>query len=198
MQSNRNSHAIEARRRGVSLTILIAALAVIAGLLITGCGSGNDDSSSSTTASGTETNSKSSGSVEDPDVADADAGDVQVISDWIGALTEGDTEAAAGYFAIPSNVENGSPAKLEKAADAIAFNESLPCGGELVAAETTGDFTTATFELTERPGGDCGSGTGGEASTSFVIENGEITDWRRVANPGEETPISPEEAGSIS
>ena len=54
----------------------------------------------------------------------------------------------------------------------------------MIAAETTGDVTTATFELTQRPGGDCGSGTGGRAATAFKIEDGHIVEWSRVAVPG--------------
>lgn len=36
--------------------------------------------------------------------------------------------------------------------DAIAFNEALPCGAELIDTESEGRLTIATFELTERPG----------------------------------------------
>jgi hypothetical protein len=183
------------RRRGAALLILIAALILPAALLASGCGSDEHGSSTSATSSDTATDSSSSAA---PDVADADPGDVKVISGWIEALSKGDTKAAAGYFAIPSTVENVGLAKLETSDDAIAFNKSLPCGGELVEAHTTGDFTTATFELTDRPGGDCGAGTGGKASTSFVIEDGEITDWRRVANPGGEATVSPSQGGEIS
>jgi hypothetical protein len=70
--------------------------------------------------------------------------------------------------------------------DARRFNESLPCGARLVHAETQGQFTTATFRLTERPGtGFCGSGTGEAAQTSFVIRGGKIVEWRRVGTGGE-------------
>ena len=41
------------------------------------------------------------------------------------------------------------------------FNESLPCGAELVEATDEGELTLATFKLTERPGpGTCGRGSG--------------------------------------
>jgi len=197
MQPSSTDAARGGRRRGAALLILLAALALAAALLASGCGSDEEGTSTAASSeSGAETSSTSS---TEADVAEADADDVEVISGWIEALSEGDTEAAAGYFAIPSTVENVSVlTKLKTTEDAIAFNESLPCGGELVAAKTTGDFTTATFELTDRPGGDCGSGTGGEASTSFVIEDGEITDWRRVANPGDEPAAGPDGGGEIS
>lgn len=121
---------------------------------------------------------------------DADPEATQVIADWADALRSGDVEAAAGYFAIPSVAENGPLlVRIRSESDAVAFNETLPCGAELVAAENGGRFTTATFELTERPGpGVCGPGTGGTAKTAFVIRDGEIVEWRRVgADP--EPPV---------
>ena len=89
----------------------------------------------------------------EPKVAgDADPGDVRVINAWVTALRRGDA-AAARYFAIPSVAENGPLLLHIKSLDAARrFNESLPCGARLVRAETQGQFTTATFRLTERPG----------------------------------------------
>jgi limonene-1,2-epoxide hydrolase len=113
---------------------------------------------------------------------DADLADVRVIDAWVSALASGDVDAAARYFAIPSIAENGPTlVRIESLEAARRFNRSLPCGAELVGAETAGDFTTATFRLTERPGaGTCGSGTGETAATAFVIERGKIVEWRRV------------------
>jgi limonene-1,2-epoxide hydrolase len=117
---------------------------------------------------------------------DADPGDVRVIDAWVTALRRGDVDAAARYFAIPSVAENGPLLlHIESLDDARRFNESLPCGALLVRAETQGQFTTATFRLTERPGpGICGPGTGGAAKTSFVIRDGKIVQWRRVGTGG--------------
>ena len=45
----------------------------------------------------------------------------------------------------------------------------------------TASWSLATFRLTERPGpGSCGTGTGATAQTAFLIEDGEIVEWRRV------------------
>ena len=120
-----------------------------------------------------------------PATAEADPADVEVIDAWSTALREGDVDAAAEFFAIPSVAENGPTVRITSRDQARLFNASLPCGAVLVGAETEGDFTTATFELTERPGpGVCGSGTGAEAQTTFVIEGGEIVEWRRVGIAG--------------
>jgi hypothetical protein len=142
---------------------LVVALCAIA---LAGCG--GDDSDAGVAATG-------------PDTAKADPADVDVIEGWAGALAVGDVGAAADYFAIPSTAENGPLlTKIDSRVDAIAFNESLPCGAKVVSAQTAGDFTTATFELSDRPGGDCGPGAGGTASTSFQIEDGKIIEWRRI------------------
>jgi hypothetical protein len=136
------------------------------------------------------------GGDDDPDVSSvsggADPEQVEVIAAWSQALNEGDVEKAAGYFELPSVVQNGTPPlRVRTHEDAVAFNEALPCGGELIEAVSAGRFTVATFELTERPGeGECGSGTGESASTAFVIEDGMIVEWRRV--PGE-LRITPKE-----
>ncbi|MEK6273390.1 MAG: hypothetical protein AABM42_12235 [Actinomycetota bacterium] len=127
----------------------------------------------------------------EPKVAgDADPGDVRVIDAWVTALRRGDVDAAARYFATPSVAENGPLLLQIKSLDAARrFNESLPCGARLVRADTQGQFTTATFRLTERPGpGTCGPGTGGAAKTSFVIRHGKIVEWRRVDAGVDEAP----------
>ena len=109
---------------------------------------------------------------------------VAVIDDWITRLSEGDTRGAAELFAIPSLAVNGDlPLHLNSRDDALAFNRSLPCGATLVKARPAGDLIAATFRLTDRPGGACGSGVGNLARTAFEIEDGHITQWRRLPDP---------------
>jgi limonene-1,2-epoxide hydrolase len=152
----------------VARRALVAALGIAIALV--GCGDGGEDDSSPV-----------------PKIAgDADPGDIRVIDGWVTALRRGDADAAARYFAIPSVAENGPLLlHIETLDDARRFNESLPCGARLVRAETQGQFTTATFRLTERPGaGTCGPGNGEAAKTSFVIRDGKIVEWRRVGAGG--------------
>ena len=159
--------------KGHPLRVPAIASSLVALALLAGCGGG-----------------ESSGSGDAGPTADADPADVEVIENWSSTLKEGDVEGAAEYFAIPSTAQNGLLIKIESRADAVAFNESLPCGAEVISARTQGEFTTATFRLSDRPGGNCGAGVGGTASTSFVIEDGRIVEWRRVggatpqADPG--------------
>ena len=108
-----------------------------------------------------------------------------VIRAWVDTLRTGDTRAAAAYFALPSLVSNGTgPIYLHNRAQARRFNQSLPCGAILERTYRQGRYTVAVFRLTERPGpGRCGSGTGDSARTAFVVREGKIREWRRLADP---------------
>lgn len=164
----------------------VSALALVTTLALAGCG-GSGGSAITRTGASTGTDEATAG---------ADAEDLEVIEGWSRTLSSGDADAAAGYFAVPSTAENGGlSVEIRSTEDAVAFNESLPCGAEVVAAATDGDVTTATFELSDRPGGDCGAGAGGQAATAFRIEDGEIVEWRRVAVPGGGEAPQPPAAG---
>jgi len=155
------------RAVGVILTLALLALSA--------CGGGS--STSATTSTSTV-------------AGNANPADVKVIDGWVTALRKGDVGAAAGYFAIPSVAQNGPIlVRIRSLDDARRFNESLPCGARLIRADSAGEFTTATFRLTERPGpGVCGPGTGSTAKTSFVIRDGKIAQWRRVGAAGGGAP----------
>jgi hypothetical protein len=149
------------------------ALLVLSLLALSACGGGSSPSTTTSTVAG-----------------NASPADVKVIDGWVTALRHGNVDAAASYFAIPSTAENGPVlARIRSVDDARRFNESLPCGARLVRADSAGEFTTATFRLTERPGpGTCGAGVGGVAKTSFVIRDGKIVQWRRVGAGGGAPP----------
>jgi hypothetical protein len=159
-----------ARGCGVALILVLLALG--------GCGGGGPSDS---TGAGDSTSTAA---------GNADPDDVEVIDGWVTSLRHGDVEAAAEYFAIPSVAENGPIlVQIQSLEDARRFNESLPCGARLIRADSAGEFTTATFRLTERPGpGSCGPGTGGLAKTSFVIRDDKIAQWRRVGAGGGGAP----------
>ena len=149
--------------------VVLAALTVVA---LPGCGSSSDESSTI------------------PGGADADA--VQVIKGWADELRAGDVSAASERFALPSVVQNGTaPLRLTNRPQVELFNQSLPCGAKLTHAISSGKYTIATFELTERPGpGECGNGVGEAAKTAFVIRDGHITEWRRVVDSEPTGPTS--------
>lgn len=126
----------------------------------------------------------------------AAAGDVNLIRAWADALRRGDVRSAAGYFALPSVMINGTEAggqplliTIGDAAEAEAANATLPCGAQLISTDQRGRYVNALFRLTGRPGlggTDCGTGVGSTARTNFVIAGGRIVEWIRApADPGD-------------
>jgi hypothetical protein len=70
--------------------------------------------------------------------------------------------------------------------EAVAFNDTLPCGGRLVQAKQRGRYVDALFLLSDRPGSACDA-PGATARAAFLIRKGKIAEWRRVgAEPGDE------------
>ena len=125
-------------------------------------------------------------------VAARDRSPEAVIRDWADTLRAGDARGAAGFFALPSVVSNGTPPiVLRTRSEVRRFNEELPCGARLLRTSSSAGFTTAVFRLTERPGpGVCGTGTGMTARTTFVVRDGKIREWRRVEDsPAPTGPI---------
>ncbi len=153
----------------------IAALLTVSVALLAGCGSPGKESGTTNIPGG------------------ASAGDVQVIKRWADELRAGNVIAASERFALPSIVQNGTgPFRLTNRRQVEAFNQSLPCGARLTAATPSGRYTIATFVLTERPGeGECGKGVGEQAKTAFVVQDGLITQWRRVVETDQAAPTGP-------
>ena len=117
----------------------------------------------------------------------------RVIRAWSDELRAGHVSAAARYFTVPSVVSNGGPdALLSSPADVKQFNKTLPCGAKLVKTRRSAHhFVVGTFELTERPGADCGSGKGHLAEVAFRIRRHRITQWVRAPDPAPDPKSAP-------
>jgi hypothetical protein len=131
-----------------------------------------------------------------PTGAAPDPAAVAVIVGWADALHRGDVQAAAHYFALPSEMINGiganglvSVIQIQTLAEAEQANASLPCGARFISADERGRYVNALFRLTGRPGlggTDCGSGAGSTARTNFIIARGRIVKWIRAPDdPGD-------------
>jgi len=97
----------------------------------------------------------------------------RVIRGWAGELSRGDARAAAKRFSVPSEVLNlqPEPLKLDTARRVEDFNASLPCGVAVISIiRTVSKLVAGEFELTDRPGGDCGSAAGTHATFAFLID----------------------------
>jgi hypothetical protein len=199
----RSSQAMAPIRPGLAVALAAAAT------LSAGCGSGatNTAASQSTqprpassTGGGTHGAAPGSSSGQTiptpgPTGRRANPAAVTVVRAWSSALQRGDVEAAARYFALPSEFINGPDAsgrvpiiRIRSLADAAAINTSLPCGASFVSADQRGAYVNVLFRLTDRPGpgGGCGSGIGQKARTNFVIRGGRIVEWIRAPDdPGD-------------
>jgi hypothetical protein len=108
-----------------------------------------------------------------------------VIRGWTSSLRHGHVKEASRYFAVPAVVANGTPpVRLQTRAQVDIFNRALSCGAVVVSLERSEhDYVLAEFRLTERPGGNCGTGTGHPAWAAFLVTSGHIVQWLRVPDP---------------
>jgi hypothetical protein len=111
----------------------------------------------------------------------ADPAHERVIRRWLAALRGGDVRAASRYFALPSTFQNGTPVlRIDTDIERLAVNAGLPCGAKAIRTGGAGAFTIIVFELTRRPGADCGPGTGSRARGAIRVARGRIREWYRL------------------
>ena len=111
----------------------------------------------------------------------ADPAAERVIRAWLRELAQNHIRRAAHYFALPSKFQNDTPVlNVTTERERIAINLALPCGARATKFGAAGAFTIVTFELFERPGGDCGSGVGATARGAIRVRTGKIREWYRL------------------
>jgi hypothetical protein len=104
----------------------------------------------------------------------------RVIRAWSDELRHGHVARASRYFAVPSLVVNPTQSVLNTREAVKTFNAELPCGAKLLSTRRGAAGTViATFRLTERPGGACGTGTGQLAAVGILVKRHHITRWLR-------------------
>jgi hypothetical protein len=179
--------------RSLRPSVVVLSLLTAAALGVGGCGGGDDGEGDGTRGAGATATapapgatspggSNGSGGGSGPRGSRALAADLAVVRQWATTLQRGDVDGAARLFALPSAVANGTrPIALTTRAQVRAFNRTLPCGADVLSARAAArGFFVVTFRLTERPGGDCGSGTGNTARAAFHVTDGLIDHWLRV------------------
>jgi limonene-1,2-epoxide hydrolase len=114
--------------------------------------------------------------------AHAAASPAQVVRAWSAALNANRNQAAALFAPNAEIVEGSSSVRLTSRKLAVEFNASLPCAGRIVALQGTKDAAVATFVLGHRPDHTC-DGPGEKAAALFIVRNGKIVVWERVAVP---------------
>ena len=114
----------------------------------------------------------------------ARADDVRVLRQWLDRLRAGRVAAAASLFAVPSRFQNlSSLAIIRSRRDARLINASLPCGAKLVTAGGAGGYVVYRAQLTQRPGGACGTGAGNYARGAILVRRNHIVEWYRLPDP---------------
>jgi limonene-1,2-epoxide hydrolase len=116
---------------------------------------------------------------------DGDPSPESVVRAWSQALNSGDNEAAADLFAPGAEVIQGVTFTLDNRREAIAFNEALPCSGEIVELVTEGDSVRATFRLGDRPASRCDA-PGAEVEAAFRVRSGKIVLWHQLPDSSDE------------
>jgi hypothetical protein len=101
-----------------------------------------------------------------------------IVRAWSRRLNANDNKGAAALFAPGARLIQGVDVRLTPAL-AVAWNESLPCGGTIIGMTRNGNRVRATFVLKERPKHKC-DGPGEKAAAVFVVKNGKIVFWQQV------------------
>jgi hypothetical protein len=178
---------------------VLAALAALAAAGALGCG-GGDRADPTATGSGSTSSTTPPTAPPGSDLdlpatvpqratGPATRASVRVIRRWLAALDRGNVTRAAHFFALPSKFQNtGTPVlTIDTERERIAVNLSLTCGARAIRTGGAGPYTIVTFRLVERPGGDCGAGTGGTARGAIRVGGGRIREWYRLPDqPGGE------------
>src|SRR3954468_11529488 len=107
-----------------------------------------------------------------------------IVRAWSRALNANQNASAAKLFAPKARViQPGVDVRLTPKL-ALAFQESLPCGGRILELRRKGNQVTAIFRLTERPKHRCDA-PGVKAAAVFVARAGRIV-------LGHQTPVPPD------
>jgi hypothetical protein len=182
-----------------SAAVWVASATAIA---LAGCGGGHSSTTPTTTLADRQAvpqRSELDPPLSVPDRATGPAAPEarRVINAWLRALRHGDVERAAHYFALPSKFQNATPVlTVDSERERIAVNLSLPCGAKAREMGGAGAYTIVEFELTKRPGADCGTGVGGTARGAIRVERRRIKEWYRLPDePGGRQQATPEPDG---
>jgi hypothetical protein len=107
-----------------------------------------------------------------------------VVRAWSQALNTEDNAKAADLFAPGAEiVQAGRVIRLRTHAQAVRWNSTLPCSGQIVSITTTGHTATATFKLGDRANSRCDA-PGERATAIFRVTKGKIVLWHQTGENG--------------
>jgi hypothetical protein len=130
----------------------------------------------------------------------ADRASVRVIARWLRVLRRGEEARAARFWATGAKFQNATPVlTIDTPIEKLAIQKSLPCGARIKTAGGPAPFVVLVFVLTERRGGNCGSGVGHTARGAIRVSGGRIIEWYRLPDdPGQNQPDAAVTEGGAS
>jgi hypothetical protein len=137
---------------------ILAAVSLLAGLLLAGCGRG----------------------AIPPEA---------VVRAWSDAVNTGENDRAASQLGRGAIVIQGADERvLHTQADAVAWNQALPCASLVMKIQTHKDIVTATFRLGDRGvKGSCAA-AGGTATIEFEVRHNLIVFLRQLSSTPPPSP----------
>jgi hypothetical protein len=102
---------------------------------------------------------------------------------WSAALDRSDDDTAASLFAAGARIVQNGELTLRDHADAVTWNDGLPCGGRITSVQSRGKYEVlVVFDLVERPGHHCDA-PGQKAAALFRVVGGKIVLWHQTPAP---------------
>jgi hypothetical protein len=107
---------------------------------------------------------------------------------WSAALDRSDDETAANLFANGAEIVQNGELTLRDHADAVTWNDGLPCGGHITSVQRHGKYEVlVVFNLIKRPGHRCDA-PGQKAAALFRVVGGKIVLWHQTPAPATPPP----------
>jgi hypothetical protein len=107
----------------------------------------------------------------------------QVARSWSAALNIAHDQTAASLFANGAKIIQVTELTLATHAEAVHWNEGLPCGGKIVSVtRRSATDVLVVFVRKARPLHVCG-GPGDKAAAIFRVRDGKIVLWHEVDVP---------------
>ena len=167
-------------------TTLILSVTVLAG-----CGGGDHKTTTTnTTPASSNADLRLPAHVPRRAAGQADPAAVKVIARWLRVLQHGDEAKAARFWATGAKFQNATPVlTIDTPIEKLAIQKSLPCSARIKEAGGPAPFVVLVFVLTQRRGGDCGTGAGHTARGAIRIAHGRIAEWYRLPDdPQQDQP----------
>lgn len=167
-----------------------AALIVLSMTVLAGCGGSGHTTSTITPPKDPNADLRIPAHVPRRAQGRADAASVKVIARWLKVLRKGQEARAARYWATGAKFQNSTPVlTIDTPIEKLAIQKSLTCGARIKRAGGPAPFVVLVFVLTQRPGGNCGSGVGQTARGAIRVAHGQIVEWYRLPdNPAQDQP----------